>query len=491
MNFRMLSKLTGYILFIEAAAMTPALGFSMIYGERTAIRGFLTAMLLSVIVGALCMLPKPRIKQLYVAEGFAVTVISWILMAFFGSLPFLFSGVITNPIDCFFETMSGFTTTGASILPEVESLPRGILFWRCFTHWIGGMGVLVFLLALLPNSGGKGYSLHLLRAESPGPDVGKLTPKLRRSAMILYIIYIVLTIVQMIFLLCGGMPVFDSICTAVATAGTGGFGIKNASLAGYSPYLQMVTAVFMMLFGINFSIFYFILIREVKAILHDEELWLYLALVVVSTTVILLDILPLYQNVSQAFRDAFFQVTAVMSTTGFATTDFDKWPDFSRGVLLLLMMIGGSAGSTAGGFKVSRVLILIKSLRQEISRTLHPGAVRIVRLRGRPIEKTVQSTVGVYTTAYFGLIVLSFILVLLDNKGLFTSLSAVITCFNNVGPGFDLVGPTKNFSIFSGFNKLVLSLDMLLGRLEIFPVLAILSPSIWKKSLSNLREGED
>lgn len=491
MNFRMLSRFTGYILLIEIAAMAPALGISIANGEKDAVRGFVIAILLTAAAGVVCILPKPRVKKLYVAEGFAVTVISWLLMAFFGSLPFFFSGAIANPIDCFFESMSGFTTTGASILPEVESLPKGILFWRCFTHWIGGMGVLVFLLALLPNSGGEGYSLHLLRAESPGPDVGKLTPKIRRSAMILYIIYVFLTIVQIIFLLCGGMSLFDSVCTAAATAGTGGFGIKNASIAGYSPYLQMVTAVFMTLFGINFSIFYFVLIREFKAILYDEEFWLYLALVVFSTAVITLDILPLYQSASGAFRDAFFQVSSLMSTTGFATTDFDRWPDFSRGLLLLLMMIGASAGSTAGGFKVSRVLILVKSLRQEISRILHPGAVRIVRLRGRPIEKNVQKTVAVYTTAYLGITILSFILVLLDNQGLFTSLSAVIACFNNVGPGFDLVGPTKNFSGFSGFNKMVLSLDMLMGRLEIFPILALFSPSIWKKSLTNLREGED
>ena len=490
MNFRMLSRFTGEILLIEIAAMAPGLGISLANQEHNAIRGFLIAILLTATVGVLLLLPKPKVKRFYIAEGFAVAVISWLLMAFFGGLPFFFSGVITNPADCFFETMSGFTTTGASILPEVESMPRGLLFWRSFTHWIGGMGILVFLLALLPNSTGEGYSMHLLRAESPGPDVGKLTPKLRRSAMILYIIYVVLTVMQVIFLLCGGMSLFDSVCTAAATAGTGGFGIKNDSMAGYSPYLQMVTAGFMVLFGINFSIFYFILIREFKAVLHDEEFWVYLSLVVISTAAIAVDILPLYQNASQAFQDAFFQVSSIMSTTGFATTNFDEWPDFSRGILLLLMMVGASAGSTAGGFKVSRAIILVKSLRQEISRILHPGAVRVVRMRGRPIEKNVQRTVAVYTTAYFGVTVLSFILVLLDNKGLFTSLSAVVTCFNNVGPGFDLVGPAGNFSSFSNFNKIVLSIDMLMGRLEIFPILALLSPSVWKKrSVSNLQEG--
>ena len=332
----MILSLLGKIILLEAGLMALPLIVAVIYGEKNVVWAFLWTVVGSCALGGLIQaFCRPKDRVIYAKEGFIIVAFAWLTMSAIGAVPFVLSGEIHSYVDAFFETVSGFTTTGSSILRNVEEMSRGLLFWRSFTHWIGGMGVLVLIVAILPSSSSS-RSIHILRAEMPGPTMGKLVPKMRNTAKILYIIYICMTAVEIILLLCGGMPVFDSICTAVATAGTGGFGIKNASLAGYSPYLQMVTAVFMMLFGINFSIFYFILIREVKAILHDEELWLYLALVVVSTTVILLDILPLYQNVSQAFRDAFFQVTSVMSTTGFATTDFDKWPDFSRGVLLLL-----------------------------------------------------------------------------------------------------------------------------------------------------------
>ena len=350
MNRRMVARLTAYILLIEFAAMLPALGISLFQREWDAVRGFLAALgLLAATAGGLFLL-RPQTKTFYAAEGFVVTALSWIIISIFGAVPFWFSGAIPNPVDCLFETVSGFTTTGASILSDVESLPMGLLYWRSFTHWLGGMGVLVFLLAVISMAKGEGNSLHLLKAESPGPMVGKLTPKLGQSAKILYLIYIALSLIQLVFLLAGGMPLFDSLCTMFGTAGTGGFSIKNASMAAYdSHYLQTVVTVFMALFGVNFNFFYLLIVREFSRALHDEEVRVYIGLMLGSTLLITLNILPQYGSFGESLHQAAFQVSSIMTTTGFATADFNLWPEFSKTILVLLMVFGACAGSTGGG----------------------------------------------------------------------------------------------------------------------------------------------
>ena len=415
-------------------------------------------------------------------EGFAATGLSWIFMSAFGALPFFLSGQIPSYVDAFFEMVSGFTTTGASILTDVEALSRCNLFWRSFSHWLGGMGVLVFLLAVVPGArknGGTG--IYLMRAESPGPSVDKLTPHLRQTAMILYGIYILLTALCIVCLLLGGMPVFDSFCIAFGTAGTGGFAIKNSSMGGYSCFLQTVVTVFMFLFGVNFSLYYMLLLRKFKAVFKNEELRLYFGIAAGSIVLIAINISRMYNTVYEAVHHAAFQVVSIMTTTGYGTVDFEQWPAFSKAILLSLMFIGASAGSTGGGLKVSRVLLLMKSIRRTIRKALHPRRVQPVYMDGRAVSEEVCDNVNAYLAIYCVILVLSFAIISVDGFSIGTNFSAVASCFNNIGPGFELVGATQNFSIYSDLSKIILSLDMLLGRLEIFPLLLLLSPDTWSR----------
>ena len=402
-------------------------------------------------------------------------------MSVLGCLPFFLSGAIPNYVDALFETVSGFTTTGASILSDVESMPKGLLYWRSFSHWLGGMGVLVFLLAV--SSGderNKGFTMHLLRAESPGPKVGKLVPRMKRTAELLYLMYILLTVLDVVFLLIGKMPLFDAICTAFGTAGTGGFGIRNDSIAGYSPYIQNVCTVFMLLFGINFSCYYLILIRQFKSVWKDEELRLYLGVVLGSILLITINLRDYYSSLGETLRHAAFQVASIVTTTGFATTDFDLWPGFSRTILLCLMIVGACAGSTGGGFKCGRVLLILKGLRRSVQQIVHPGKIQVVRVNGRVIEEKVMENTNAYLAAYALIIVSSFLLVSIDGFSVETNFSAVISCFNNIGPGLAAVGPTCNYSAYSVFSKIVLIVNMLAGRLEIFPILILFSRTTWR-----------
>ena len=406
--------------------------------------------------------------------------LSWMVLSLLGCLPFWFSREIPSFMDAFFESVSGFTTTGASILSNVEGLSKGLLYWRSFSHWLGGMGVLVFLLAISPGGGNdKGFTMHLLRAESPGPEVGKLVPKMRQTALILYLIYIGLTVLNILFLLFGGMSVLDAVCTAFGTAGTGGFGTKNDSIASYSPYIQNVCTVFMLLFGVNFSCYYLLLLGHIRSVFKDNELRLYLGIAAVTTLLIVLDIRSLYGSLEETVRHAAFQVSSIMTTTGFATTDFDLWPDFSKALLLMLMVVGACAGSTGGGLKCARVLLIFKSLRRNIRQVMNPRKVQVVRNNGRTVDERILSNTNAYLSAYVIIIIASFLLVSLDRVSVGTNLSAVLACFNNIGPGLEAVGPTCNYGAFSNFSKLVLILDMLAGRLEIFPILALFSRGTW------------
>jgi len=483
MNYRAVLRYLGQVLNIEALFMIPALLISVGYGEPGGAKAFLLTIAVTFVLGVL--LSHLRIRgNIYAREGFVTVALSWIAMSFFGALPFYFSGAIPSFVDCWFETVSGFTTTGASILTEIESLPRGILYWRSFTHWLGGMGVLVFLLAIVPLARGNGDTLHLLRAESPGPAPGKMTPTIRQTSRALYGIYIFLTVLETALLLLGGMPLFDSVTNALATAGTGGFAIKNASIAAYtSPYLQGVIAVFMMLFGVNFNLYYLLLLRNFRSVWKNEELRTYLGLMLCATIVIGIDILPLYQEAGtgKAFLDSFFQVSSIMTTTGFATADFNLWPQLSRLILVLLMFFGASAGSTGGGIKISRLLILGKHMKREMLTMLRPRSVHIARMDGKSLEEdTIRGTTA-FLVAYCVICMLSMLLVSLDEFSMETTVTSVIACLNNIGPGLDMVGPTGNYSQFSLISKLILSLDMLFGRLEIFPMLLLFYPRAWKK----------
>ena len=482
MNVKMMGKFISQIVAIEAVFMIPALLISLYHAESAAVNGFLLALVIMLVVDGVLYFSCRKAGSLFGArEGLVCVGFSWIVLSLLGCLPFVFSGNIPKFIDAFFEIVSGFTTTGASVVPSVEALDKGILYWRSFSHWLGGMGVLVFLLAIAPTSKGTGFTMHLLRAESPGPDVGKLVPKMKQTAVILYSIYVALTIINVIFLLCGGMSLFESVCTAFGTAGTGGFGIKNDSLAGYSPYLQNVTTVFMALFGVNFSIYYLLLLKEFRSAFKDEELRLYIGIILVSILLIVLNIRPLYSTLEETIRHAAFQVSSIITTTGYATTDFDLWPSFSKTILLTLMVIGASAGSTGGGIKCIRVLLLFKILRRNIRQILNPQKVMVVRNNGKAVDEKVLANTNAYLAAYVVIIILSTLLVSLDGFDFETNLSAVLACFNNIGPGMAAVGATCNYAAYSVFSKLVLSVNMLAGRLEIFPILVLLSRSTWTR----------
>ena len=483
MNYRMMGKFISRILLVEAVFMLPALLISLYRNERNSIYGFCSAIVITlaaaVILAVLCRRAK---KGFYAREGLVCVGASWIVMSLLGCLPFYFSREIPHFVDALFETVSGFTTTGASILSNVEGLSKGNLYWRSFTHWLGGMGVLVFVLAL--GRGGNqsdGYTMHLLRAESPGPKVGKLVPKMKDTATILYILYLFLTVLNVIFLLIGRMPVFDAICTAFGTAGTGGFGVRNDSIAGYSPYLQNVCTVFMLLFGVNFACYYMLFMKQIKNVFKDEELRFYLAVVAGSIVLITWNIRGMYDSLGETVRYAAFQVASIMTTTGFATTDFDLWPSFSKAILLGLMVIGACAGSTGGGFKCGRALLLLKSLRRNVRQILHPQKVQVVRMDHQMVQERVLDNINAYLAAYVLIVICSFIVISVDGFSTMTNFSAVLACFNNIGPGLEAVGPTCNFGGYSILSKVILIIDMLAGRLEIFPILILLSKSTWTR----------
>lgn len=481
MNYKVMGRFISKILAVEAVFMTPAMLISVFDKEYKAFISFVLSILIIMVVSALLFVLGRKAKQrFFVKEGLACVGLSWIAISLLGCLPFYISGEIPHFIDALFEMVSGFTTTGSSIFPEVETMSRGMLYWRSFSHWLGGMGVLVFLLAVTPANGRSNrFTLHLLRAESPGPNVEKLAPRMRDTAMILYMLYMALTVINVIFLLLGGMSLFDSVCTAFGTAGTGGFGIKNDSMAGYSPYIQNVCTIFMLLFGVNFSCYYLLLLRRFKTVLKDGELRLYLGLVVASITAITINIYHMFGSIGEALHHAAFTVASIITTTGFATVDFDKWPEFSKSIIVVLMMIGACAGSTGGGFKCGRLLLLLKSIRRGIRKTLNPNKVEVIRNNGNAVNEKVISGINIYVATYFIIIFGSFLLIAVDGFSIITNFTAVLSCFNNIGPGLDQVGPTCNFGLFSDFSKIILIIDMLAGRLEIYPILILFSRDVW------------
>ena len=482
MNYKMMGRFLAQILFIEAALMIPALGISLYCGDTQASVAFFISILVGTVVACILHLfCKGAPTAFYAKEGFVCVALSWIVMSLVGCLPFWISQEIPHFVDAFFEIVSGFTTTGASIVPVVEDLSKGILYWRSFSHWVGGMGVLVFLLAIVPGGKGSGFTMHLLRAESPGPDVGKLVPQMRKTAAILYIIYIVLTVLDTVFLLLGGMPFFEALCHAFGTAGTGGFGVKNDSFTSYSPYLQNVTTVFMLLFGVNFSCYYLLLLKQFRNVFKDEELRTYIGIVLGSILLIVWNLQGVYGSLEETIRHAAFQVASVVTTTGYATADFDLWPSFSKTILLCLMVVGASAGSTGGGLKVGRLMLLLKGMRRNIRQLLNPRRVEVVRNNGKAVDEKILTNTNAYLAAYVLIIFGVFAIISLDGFSTGTNFSAVLACFNNIGPGLEAVGPTCNFSAYSDLSKLVLSWAMLAGRLEIFPILVLFSRDTWKR----------
>ena len=478
----MIGFVIGRILVTEAALLVLPLIVALLYGE--AAYPFLIPMALLVLIGLLLGVRRPARTALYARDGLAIVALAWIAVSAFGALPFVISGDIPFYVDAFFETVSGFTTTGASILTEVESLSRGGLFWRSFTHWVGGMGVLVFVMAILPMSDGHG--MHIMRAEVPGPTVGKLVSRMSDTAKILYGIYLALTLVEIALLLAGGMPLFDACIHSFGSAGTGGFSCRNLSVGAYqNPYFDIVIGIFMLMFGVNFNLYYFLLIRRFRDVFHSEELRSYLLIVAAAVVAITVDIAHLYDSVSTSLCHAFFQVSSIITTTGYATTDFNAWPTFSKGILVVLMFIGACAGSTGGGIKVARVVILVKASYGDMRRMLHPNAVSTVWFEGKPLTDRNLRGVHLFLTVYILVFTVSFLLLSLEQFDLVTTFTALAACINNIGPGLELVGPMGNFSAFSPWSKLLLSFNMLVGRLEIFPMLLLCAPSIWKRRLSN------
>ena len=473
----MILNTVGLMLKVEAALLLlPAIA-ALIYGE-SCLWSILISAAISLAAGfALTLLSRPKSQVIYAREGFITVALAWVAVSAVGALPFYISREIPSYIDAFFETVSGFTTTGASILENVEVMSRGLLFWRSFTHWVGGMGVLVFVMALVPSVTDR--SIHIMRAEMPGPVVGKLMPRARDTASILYKIYVGMTLAQIILMWAGGMPLYESIVHAFGTAGTGGFGVKADSIAGYSPYLQWVITVFMLLFGINFNLYYLLLIRRFRAAAQSSECWYYLGIVGVSIALITANILPMYESFQEALRLSAFQVASIVTTTGYATADFNLWPQFSKAILLLLMIVGACAGSTGGGLKVSRAVMLFKTVGREIRHLLHPRSVNSVRFEGKQVDGATLKGVSSYFALYIICILAICLILSLEPFDLETNLSATLACFNNIGPGLAAVGPASNYAAYSPLSKLVLSLAMLLGRLEIYPLLLTLIPTTW------------
>ncbi|MBR2336524.1 MAG: TrkH family potassium uptake protein [Clostridia bacterium] len=478
MNYKMIFYTVGKVVLIEACLLFLPLITALIYGEWWVAVSFAITMAIAFAVYGLskfCFTPRDAI--IFSKEGLIIVSLAWLIMSFIGCLPFVISGEISSFVDALFETVSGFTTTGASILTNIEGLSHGNLFWRSFTHWIGGMGILVFVMAVASKNNDR--SIHILRAEIPGPTVDKLVPRARDTAKILYLIYIAMTAILIVMLLFGGMPLFDSILHACGTAGTGGFGTKNNSIAGYSPYSQWVIAIFMFLFGINFNLYYLVLLGKIKDVFKSGELWTYFFIVFGAIAIITGNILATCHSFGEAIRLSAFQVTSIISTTGFSTANFDTWPTLSKSILLILMLVGGCAGSTAGGFKVSRVVLLGKSLKREFKRVLHPRTASVIKDNGKRVDEATVNGVMSYLTVYVACLIAIFLIISFEPFGLETNLSAVVACFNNVGPGLAGVGPASNFSIYTDFSTVVLTFAMLLGRLEIYPILLTLLPSTW------------
>jgi len=481
LNYKLVFRLLGRLLLMEAALMLPSLGVSLIFRQGDSL-GFLLAIAITGACGGLlAFLLRPEQEDLTARDGMAVAGLSWVILSFFGALPFVFSGAIPSLVDAYFEAVSGFTTTGSTILTEIEHLPKGVLFWRSFTHWIGGMGVLVFTLAVLPRLSGR--TSHLARAESPGPTFTKLLPKMGDTAKMLYLLYFVLSLIEAACLLLAGMNLYDALIHTFGTAGTGGFSNYNASVGAFhSPLIEWIIAVFMMLFGVNFAIYFHALRKEKEPILQNEELWAYLIMILAATGLLTFTILPVSNGFWDALRSAFFQVTSIASTTGFGTVDFNLWPLFARALLLVLMCVGACAGSTAGGFKMSRVLLLVKSAYRDLEHTLQPRKVAVVRLEGKPVQESTLTQVGVYLSLWVALAVGGTLLLSIRQTDFLTAFTAVLTTLSNVGPGLNGVGPTENFAFFSPAAKLLLSLLMLAGRLEIYPILLLFSVHVWKKN---------
>ncbi len=478
MNGSIIRRILGYVLLLEGALLLLPCLVALYYGEKQGLT-YLACAGVTLVLGLIIGLKKAKNNVFYLKEGCVATALSWIVLSVFGAMPFYFTGEIPNITDALFETISGFTTTGASILNDVEALSKTSLFWRSFTHWIGGMGVLVFLLAVIQMSGGS--NINLMKAESPGPSVGKLVPKMRHTARILYSIYFALTILEIIFLLIGDMPLFDAITTSFGTAGTGGFGIKNDSIGGYSLYIQWVVTVFMIFFGINFNFYYFLIFRQFKNAFKMEEVKYFLLIVVSAIAIITIDVSRLYDTLGEAISKTAFQVASIITTTGFSTADFNTWSSSSKTVLVILMFIGACAGSTGGGIKVSRFLVVIKTVKKEIHSYLHPKSIRKITLDGKPVEHNTLRATNVYFISFIVVFVASLLLVSIEDYDLTTNFTAVAATINNIGPGLELVGPTQNFSGFSTLSKYVLMFDMLAGRLELFPMLLLINPNLWRE----------
>lgn len=478
MNYSIVLYILGCVLKFESAFLVlPAL-VGLIYREHASV-SYLAVAVLCLILGVFLTHKKPRSTNLYTREGFVAVALSWIIMSIFGAIPFVLTGDIPFYVDALFETISGFTTTGSSILTDVESISKASLFWRSFSHWIGGMGVFVFIMAILPMMGGS--TMNLMKAESPGPSVSKLVPHVKDTAKILYGIYIAITICEATILRALGMPLFDSLTTTFGTVGTGGFGIRNDSIAGYSPAIQITITVFMILSGINYTAYFYILTGKIKELFKIEEVRWYLAIILGSVAVITWNVRSLYPTFNETLRHAFFQVGSIITTTGYATTDFDLWPALSKTLLVTLMFIGACAGSTSGGMKVSRILILLKTIRKELSLIIHPRQVKKIRMDGHPVDHETLRSANVFLVVYFVLLLTSMLLISVDEFDFTTNFTSVVTMLNNIGPGLNLVGPTQNFSIFSPFSKFVLMFDMLAGRLELFPMMILLMPLTWKR----------
>ena len=475
----MIFYIIGWILNVEAVLMIPSLVVAALYKEKSGV-AFAAVIVFSAAAGLLLVRKQPKNKVFYAREGCVTVALCWIIMSIVGALPFVLSGTIPGIIDALFETVSGFTTTGASILPEVEGLPHCILFWRSFTHWIGGMGVLVFVLVV--TSLDKKNSMYLMRAEVPGPEKDKLVPKAMSTARILYGMYLILTVIEMVFLIAGGMNLFDSMIFSFGSAGTGGFSNYADSVAHFnSAYIDGVITIFCALFGVNFALFYFMLLGDFKSIRKNEELRTYILLIAGATALITANIHSLYPTIGKAFRYAVFQVVTIITTTGYSTADFAKWPMFSRAIIMMLTVVGACASSTGGGIKVSRLLVGMKCVKREITQLVHPKSVGIIRVGGKKVSSDVLRTIYIYFIAYIGILISSIILVSLDNFDFETTFSAVLTTLGNVGPGMAKVGPMGNFADFSPFSKLVLCFDMLAGRLEIFPFLMLFTAPAWRR----------
>lgn len=470
----------GAILRLEAGLMLIPMVVALLYDENTAM-AFFAAIAIAFGLGLLLkLISGKRDHLIFAREGLVTVAVAWIILSAIGALPFYFSGEIPSYVDAFFETVSGFTTTGASILTDVEAMSYGLLFWRSFTHWIGGMGVIVLIMAIMPTTSGR--SMHIMKAEMPGPIVGKLVPRVRDTAKILYLIYIVLTLVQIIFLWVGDMNLFESVVHSLGTAGTGGFGIKADSIGGYSAYSQWVITVFMLIFGINFNLYFLILIGRVRSVLKSEELRVYFLIVATAIAVICANVYHLFGNFADTLRNASFQVASIITTTGYATTDFDLWPGMSKMILLLLMFTGGCAGSTAGGLKLSRILMMFKTIGNNLRKMIHPRAVTTIRFEGKSVDEDTRRGIGEYIMLYLFLYAAFIFILSFEPFDFETNFSAVSACINNVGPGFAGVGPTCSFAGYSVFSKYMLSFAMLLGRLELYPVLLALMPSTWRKN---------